>query len=97
MFTELNISRVKRACDHKRGGLPDGRLCGSYHERASLRSNEYCRRKSNSLVWQFQLAWYGKTQRSEPGGLSAPGSVTKTRIIRSTASRSGCLGTSRQA
>src|SRR5260370_12924065 len=50
MFTELNISPVKRACDHKRGGLPDGRLCGSYHERASLRSNEYCRRKAIHLT-----------------------------------------------
>ena len=50
MFTELNISPVKRAGDHKRGGLPDGRLCGSYHERASLRSNEYCRRKAIHLT-----------------------------------------------
>ena len=45
-----DIRPVKRACDHKRGGLPDGRLCGSYHERASLRSNEYCRRKAIHLT-----------------------------------------------
>src|SRR5690348_18326338 len=68
MFTELNISPVKRTCVHKRAGLPDGRLCGNYHEWASLVSNEHCRRIA------IHLTWFRPPLPSSPGsGVRYPG------------------------